>query len=387
MSRSNIWLIIVLLFALAGWYLYMQEHTAGKEFMTTVDELQKQSLLADEQIRQHQSEVTVLNQQLQVEEGGAVATDEAPTPMESASVESLLKAAEAEIQTLRTKNMGLEALLAEQNSSTTTVSEQLAAGRAEVSDSAQQLALAIKAREELEAALNLARTRAEKTTTLEQQLIAADQEISGRSLSLENERSRVLKLEQELTTLQQGREELESNISVKENRLNQLSAEQDIARDEITRLKVEIEKISKQSELEVKNIRDQVTLIRVGSDIVFELGSTDLKPSGREVLERVAAFSERMPDRIISLEGHTDNVPIAAARKVFIPSNWELSAARAASAARYLEGLGVDPQRLRIIGYGQHRPVAQNDNEAGQRRNRRLEIRLAPAKIFEAAAE
>ena len=94
-----------------------------------------------------------------------------------------------------------------------------------------------------------------------------------------------------------------------------------------------------------------------------------------------------MPDRIISLEGHTDNIPIAESRQAYFPSNWELSAARAASAAKYLESLGVEPRRLRITGYGPNQPVANNDSEEGRRANRRLEVRLAPEKVFEATAQ
>ncbi|GAG44247.1 unnamed protein product, partial [marine sediment metagenome] len=59
-------------------------------------------------------------------------------------------------------------------------------------------------------------------------------------------------------------------------------------------------------------------------------------------------------------------------------SNWELSIARAASAVRYLQLQGVDAARLRAVGYGEFRPVADNDDPQTRERNRRLEIRLLP---------
>ena len=54
------------------------------------------------------------------------------------------------------------------------------------------------------------------------------------------------------------------------------------------------------------------------------------------------------------------------------PTNWELSAARAASVVRMLDNGGVDPQRLAAVGYGEYRPVADNTTAAGRRANRRV---------------
>jgi chemotaxis protein MotB len=75
------------------------------------------------------------------------------------------------------------------------------------------------------------------------------------------------------------------------------------------------------------------------------------------------------------VEGHTDNLPIET---VEFKSNWELSAARAANFVRYLEDKGADPQRLAVIGYGPHRPLAPNDSDENRSLNRRIEILLSP---------
>jgi chemotaxis protein MotB len=87
----------------------------------------------------------------------------------------------------------------------------------------------------------------------------------------------------------------------------------------------------------------------------------------------------------IRVEGHTDNVPISTLQ---FPSNWELSAARAASVVHFLMRLGVAPSRLAAIGFGEHRPVADNGRDEGRQRNRRVTIVVqgASAEIPQPAA-
>jgi chemotaxis protein MotB len=110
--------------------------------------------------------------------------------------------------------------------------------------------------------------------------------------------------------------------------------------------------------------------------IEIELNSSLLFPSG-DALPLDAAFG--MIDRIASIlapydnpihvEGFTDNIPIQSR---LYPTNWELSAARAASVVRMLASGGVNPERLAAVGYGEFRPVADNTTMAGRRANRRV---------------
>ncbi|MFT5112966.1 MAG: chemotaxis protein MotB, partial [Parasphingorhabdus sp.] len=215
--------------------------------------------------------------------------------------------------------------------------------------------------------------------------LTADSEISRRTHSLEEEQQRVITLEKQLTLLAEGRAKLTEELESREIRIKSLTEESDRAKSQIDELVSEINLISEQKDLEVRTLQDKVTLIRMNGDVVFGPGSTRLKQAGQDVLDRVASFAERMPDRIISLEGHTDSIPISQDRLDKFPSNWELSAARAASAVRYLENVGIESNRLRLVGYGQNQPVADNVDEDGRRRNRRLEIRLVPQKAFESS--
>ncbi|MBP0048503.1 flagellar motor protein MotD [Marinobacterium sp. AK62] len=76
----------------------------------------------------------------------------------------------------------------------------------------------------------------------------------------------------------------------------------------------------------------------------------------------------------VHVEGFTDNQPISTER---FPSNWELSAARAAAVVRLLQQRGIEPWRLAAVGYGQYQPAYSNRTEEGRQRNRRIVIVIA----------
>ncbi|HUO66073.1 MAG TPA: OmpA family protein, partial [Gammaproteobacteria bacterium] len=75
----------------------------------------------------------------------------------------------------------------------------------------------------------------------------------------------------------------------------------------------------------------------------------------------------------ISVEGHTDNVPVQGGP---FPSNWDLASARANAVARYLLEQGFEPSRLQSVSYADTRPVASNDTEEGRAANRRVELQI-----------
>jgi chemotaxis protein MotB len=123
--------------------------------------------------------------------------------------------------------------------------------------------------------------------------------------------------------------------------------------------------------------------IEIRTDILFPSGVATVSPSANQVLtslgEILAPFGN--PLRI---EGYTDDVPINTA---LYPSNWELSAARAASVARLFADHGVDPDRLGIVGWGQYHPSADNVSQDGRNRNRRVLVvvlsdRAAPQRFY-----
>jgi chemotaxis protein MotB len=110
--------------------------------------------------------------------------------------------------------------------------------------------------------------------------------------------------------------------------------------------------------------------VEIRADVLFPSGVANLSPQAlaplRDLANILAGFAN--PLRV---EGHTDNVPIATAE---FPSNWELSAARAASVARLLIDTGIDPHRLAISGRGEFQPEASNATEEGRNHNRRVKL-------------
>ena len=115
--------------------------------------------------------------------------------------------------------------------------------------------------------------------------------------------------------------------------------------------------------------------LEINSRMLFETGDSELNPAYRPLMQRLADILAE-PGYRLNVEGFTDDVPITNAR---FPSNWELSAARASAVVRLLAELGVDPEHMAAVGYGPHRPVADNGTELGRARNRRvvLVVRLA----------
>jgi chemotaxis protein MotB len=103
----------------------------------------------------------------------------------------------------------------------------------------------------------------------------------------------------------------------------------------------------------------------------YESGSSALRPSGRDAIDRLAAILKPRTEAL-RIEGHTDNIPI---HNTHFASNWELSTARASDLIKQLvDRYHLEPQRLSAAGYAEYHPVASNDTPEGRGRNRRVDI-------------
>ena len=121
--------------------------------------------------------------------------------------------------------------------------------------------------------------------------------------------------------------------------------------------------------------------IALDDRILFPSGESQLNARGREVLTRLAASLATLPNRLVRVEGHTDATPISPERAEQFPTNWELSTARATTVVRFLEEQGIPGERLAALGFGEHRPLADNGTAIGRRRNRRIELVLTRAPV------
>jgi chemotaxis protein MotB len=115
-------------------------------------------------------------------------------------------------------------------------------------------------------------------------------------------------------------------------------------------------------------------VVRVLTDkLLFDSGQATLQPAGSPLLEEVAMLLNVDKSHPITVEGNTDNQPIATSQ---FPSNWELSTARATTVVRFLIAHGVNAGRLAAAGYAALHPVDSNATTAGRSRNRRVDIVL-----------
>jgi chemotaxis protein MotB len=108
--------------------------------------------------------------------------------------------------------------------------------------------------------------------------------------------------------------------------------------------------------------------VEIRTDILFPSGVATLTPNAADVMKQLAQTLKPFPNPI-RVEGHTDNRPISTNA---FPSNWELSAARAASVVHLFMEQGMDPARLAVIGLGEYRPTHPNDTADGRNANRRV---------------
>ena len=116
------------------------------------------------------------------------------------------------------------------------------------------------------------------------------------------------------------------------------------------------------------------------SEVLFASGASDIAAAGKKELAQLArtlnSIAPNIPKKInwiLQIEGHTDHIPISNKR---FQNNWELSAARAISVVEFLIGQGVPADRLSAAGYGEFQPLDKRRDEIGNRRNRRIEMKL-----------
>lgn len=114
--------------------------------------------------------------------------------------------------------------------------------------------------------------------------------------------------------------------------------------------------------------------VEIKSSILFPSGSARLTPNAYPMLEELAGILAPFPNPI-HVEGFTDNVPI---HSIAFLSNWELSAARAASVVHLFMQTGVSPERMAAIGYGEFKAVGDNATSEGRAKNRRVILVIMP---------
>ena len=116
---------------------------------------------------------------------------------------------------------------------------------------------------------------------------------------------------------------------------------------------------------------DLSTLMHVSADVMFKPNSAELTPKGKELLNAVVNIILKH-NVFLVVRGHADPTETGAPK---YPSNWELSSARATACVEYIIKEGkISPQKLRVVAYGDTRPMVSNDNAQDMAINRRVEF-------------
>ncbi|MGK5090639.1 flagellar motor protein MotB [Deltaproteobacteria bacterium TL4] len=122
------------------------------------------------------------------------------------------------------------------------------------------------------------------------------------------------------------------------------------------------------------NVSDKGVAITFKDTLAFETGSVELTDAAKKAIAKAIPVISSLPNNIL-ISGHTDSTADSIS---LYPSTWELSTARAAVIATYLESLGIPGKRMQIAGYGHYRPRFYNDTAYKRGLNRRVEILLLP---------
>ena len=123
--------------------------------------------------------------------------------------------------------------------------------------------------------------------------------------------------------------------------------------------------------VEVERDGDKI-IVRLAERGSFRSGYADLQQGFKPLLNKVGASISNAVG-LITIEGHTDNVPMAFSER--FRSNWDLSAARSAAVADYLlNNSNLEDGRVTVTGFADTKPLASNDTAAGRSKNRRIEV-------------
>ncbi len=213
------------------------------------------------------------------------------------------------------------------------------------------------------------------TGTYETMEAGKNQEIAGlqqQKAGLEKEKADLTK---KITALEQetaaGKQQISSLQQEKESLVASSQQTQKQYQSLVQGLSQEVEK----GQLQVRQYQNMLA-VDLAEQIFFDSGRASLKPAGKEILKKVGEALKGYENKIIRVVGHTDNVPVAKSLQATVPSNWELSVARATNVVRNLQEVGVPPERMIAAGRGEYDPVASNDTPEGRQKNRRIEIML-----------
>jgi len=188
-------------------------------------------------------------------------------------------------------------------------------------------------------------------------------------LAIQDNLERTRKLNDSLSTSLAEREkkvkELEVVLASKDKAVNDL-------KNRITNALLNF----KENDLTV-TVKNGKVYVSLAEQLLFGSGSIDVDSKGVTALQQLAKAIKDQKDLNITVEGHTDNVPISK-KSQYMGDNWDLSVMRATSITKILTKGGVSPQQITASGKGEYSPLMANDTQQNKQKNRRTEIIITP---------
>lgn len=125
------------------------------------------------------------------------------------------------------------------------------------------------------------------------------------------------------------------------------------------------------------SVTERGLVVSLNDAAFFDSGKASIKPNYQDKIIQIAKIMNQMGN-YIRVEGHTDNVPMHSSG---FKSNWELSVIRATNVTELIiASANVSPYKVSAIGYGEYRPIADNNTDAGRAKNRRIDLVVLSSK-------
>ncbi len=283
-----------------------------------------------------------------------------------------------EVERLATRLQTLEVELLHEEERREALEGELAAAKEELESSRERADSLLSTTREQEQTIRSERERRER---LAGQLDEADESLKAARSELRQARDEIADLESQRSAAREAAEELRESLAAKQSEIAELEAIQkdspagDPEAAEAAEAAFREGLAGRISSRAVSVEREDAQVrVRLYSDDLFQTATTLLSDAGLRSLQTLDdALGEHLP-RSITVEGHTDNVPV---RNMPYPDNWELGAARASEVVRWLAGQpGRDASLFATTSHSFHRPLGDNREASGRRLNRRVEIVL-----------
>ncbi len=191
---------------------------------------------------------------------------------------------------------------------------------------------------------------------------------------LQNEQMLREQYENKINDLQERIRNLENEISnLKQMNKNQ-KRELERLSDQAKELEEKLSKEISNGDIRVKRFHNKL-IINIDDKLSFDSGSAELKPAILPAIDKIKEILASYPENYISVEGHTDNVPI----KTKFKSNWHLSTERALAVLdQLLSNKNLNPRNFSAAGYSEYQPIVPNTSKENKGLNRRVDIVVIP---------